>query len=131
MPMAVRHRVPSIFSIYMVDVLCCALGCVILLWQVDHQEAETQTASAEARANALSSARLSIGSLTNELNDLKIALSTSEKDKQRVLVELDVTRGARDVADKLALVRKKELDELREEHAKRVKDLEALQVAHS
>ena len=27
--MIVRHRVPSVFGIYMVDVLCCALGCVI------------------------------------------------------------------------------------------------------
>jgi hypothetical protein len=28
----VRHRIPSIFNLSMVDVLCCALGCVILLW---------------------------------------------------------------------------------------------------
>ena len=27
--MIVRHRVPSVFGIYMVDVLCCALGCVV------------------------------------------------------------------------------------------------------
>jgi hypothetical protein len=30
--MNVRHRIPSIFNLSMVDVLCCALGCVILLW---------------------------------------------------------------------------------------------------
>ena len=30
--MRVRHRTPSIFSISMVDVLCCALGCMILMW---------------------------------------------------------------------------------------------------
>src|SRR6476659_6677097 len=52
-PMALRHRVPTVFSIYMVDVLCCALGCVILLWQVNYQEAEKQTAAAQARGDAL------------------------------------------------------------------------------
>src|SRR5262249_10871204 len=44
--MAIRHRTPTIFSIYMVDVLCCALGCVILLWQLYHAESEEQTAAA-------------------------------------------------------------------------------------
>ena len=43
-----RHRIPTIFSIYMLDVICCALGCVILLWQVAHREAEDQTALAKA-----------------------------------------------------------------------------------
>lgn len=38
--MRVRHRIPSIFNISMVDVLCCALGCVILLWLLNLREAE-------------------------------------------------------------------------------------------
>src|SRR5262249_47854450 len=46
-----RHKVPTIFNIYMLDVICCALGCVILLWQVSHQEAEEQTAAAKASQN--------------------------------------------------------------------------------
>src|SRR5262249_7995066 len=37
--MRVRHRTPSIFSISMVDVLCCALGCMILMWLVSAQKA--------------------------------------------------------------------------------------------
>jgi predicted nucleic acid-binding Zn-ribbon protein len=37
--MRVRHRVPSIFNLSMVDVLCCALGCVILLWLLNLREA--------------------------------------------------------------------------------------------
>jgi hypothetical protein len=42
-----RHKIPTIFNIYMLDVICCALGCVVLLWQVAHQEAEQQTADAK------------------------------------------------------------------------------------
>lgn len=38
--MRVHHRIPSIFNISMVDVMCCALGCVILLWLVNLREAD-------------------------------------------------------------------------------------------
>jgi predicted nucleic acid-binding Zn-ribbon protein len=38
--MRVRHRIPSIFNLSMVDVLCCALGCVILLWLINLREAK-------------------------------------------------------------------------------------------
>ncbi len=30
--MRVRHKIPSVFNLAMVDVMCCALGCVILIW---------------------------------------------------------------------------------------------------
>jgi hypothetical protein len=45
--MRVRHRIPSIFNLSMVDVLCCALGCVILLWLVNLREAKYHEESAE------------------------------------------------------------------------------------
>src|SRR5689334_7623218 len=38
--MRVRHRIPSLFSLSMIDVLCCALGCVILLWLLNLREAK-------------------------------------------------------------------------------------------
>jgi myosin heavy subunit len=41
--MRARHRIPTVFSLYMVDVFCCALGCVILLWLLNLREAEDQT----------------------------------------------------------------------------------------
>jgi hypothetical protein len=49
--MRVRHRIPSIFNLSMVDVLCCALGCVILLWLLNLRAAKDyeDTASAEHR----------------------------------------------------------------------------------
>src|SRR6185437_9353966 len=45
--MRVRHRIPSIFNLSMVDVLCCALGCVILLWLLNLREAKYHQESAE------------------------------------------------------------------------------------
>jgi uncharacterized coiled-coil DUF342 family protein len=41
-----RHRTPSIFTLSMVDVLCCALGCVILLWLMGMREAKNKAALA-------------------------------------------------------------------------------------
>ncbi len=69
--MRIRHRIPTVFSLYMVDVLCCALGCVLLIWldqsntaaqklaaagqkqlEADQREEDTKTllAAAEKRA---------------------------------------------------------------------------------
>src|SRR5947207_2513342 len=49
--MRIRHHIPSIFNLAMVDVLCCALGCVILLWLVNFREAK-QRAQAASRSAA-------------------------------------------------------------------------------
>jgi hypothetical protein len=45
--MRVRHRIPSIFNLSMVDVMCCALGCVILLWLINLREAKYHQDNAE------------------------------------------------------------------------------------
>jgi chemotaxis protein histidine kinase CheA len=52
--MRVHHRIPSIFTLSMVDVLCCALGCVILLWLLNLREAKEHedTAGESARLAA-------------------------------------------------------------------------------
>lgn len=44
--MRLRHRVPSIFNLSMVDVLCCALGCVILLWLLNMRDARQRAEDA-------------------------------------------------------------------------------------
>src|SRR5437879_13735620 len=44
--MQMRHRTPTIFNLSMVDVLCCALGCVILLWLLNLREAKERAARA-------------------------------------------------------------------------------------
>lgn len=74
--MIIRHRPPTIFNIYMVDVLCCALGCVVLLWQLYHHESEEQTARARDANALLDKAGLEIRDLTGELAD-----AASERDR--------------------------------------------------
>jgi predicted nucleic acid-binding Zn-ribbon protein len=53
--MRVRHRIPAIFSLSMVDMLCCALGCVILLWLLNakyHEDSVEEQAKANATLEA-------------------------------------------------------------------------------
>ena len=50
--MRVRHRVPSVFSLSMVDVFCCALGSIILLWLIGQYQAKAEQKAAAAKLKA-------------------------------------------------------------------------------
>jgi hypothetical protein len=84
-----RNRIPTVFSIYMLDVICCALGCVILLWQLKHQEADEQAEE--------------ITSITSEIASLQ-----KERDEVKALLHSERTEGRR-----LLALRQKEYDDLR------------------
>jgi hypothetical protein len=129
--MRVRHKVPAIFSLSMVDMLCCALGCVILVWllnakQADDDAAErreeihllTQKAEAEREESSrlLSDARSEhdratrrVRALTgerdravSEIGDLKKRLSSTEAAAAGLRKDLGDERGkAKDLAGKL------------------------------
>src|SRR5262245_11696365 len=81
--MQTRHRIPTIFNLSMVDVLCCALGCVILLWLVNFREAKRRTASAGEVSKQLDSTRASL-----ESAELLIAGLNKDLLTQRELAEL-------------------------------------------
>jgi hypothetical protein len=51
--MRVRHKVPSLFSLSMVDVLCCALGCVILLWLLGAKQSQDDSVARDAETQGL------------------------------------------------------------------------------
>src|SRR5205807_683020 len=73
--MRTRHRVPSIFNLSMVDVLCCALGCVILLWLVNLREAKRQTDEAGQAQDQLATTR---GQLSE--SSARLAAAANERD---------------------------------------------------
>jgi Mg-chelatase subunit ChlD len=97
--MRVRHKIPSIFNLSMVDVLCCALGCVILLWLLNLREAKEHEDDA-ARELLLAGAErddalkliqdlaAQIESLEEEKTDLRkklnLALATTDELNQKV-----------------------------------------------
>ena len=82
--MRVRHRIPSIFTLSMVDVLCCSLGCVILLWLINLRDAKQHEDDSGAK----------LRELTNQIAEL-------EKDRAAVQSEADERAAAlRDLGQK-------------------------------
>jgi len=83
--MRVRHRIPSIFNLSMVDVLCCALGCVILLWLLNLREAKYHEESAEEEhrqtAARLDSIRADRDSAFGMLMRLQSQVETVQEEK--------------------------------------------------
>ena len=91
--MRTRRRPPSLVSMWMLDVFCCALGCVTLLWLLSNRSAQdeaarnresvevlarTESALQQARADALAAATAA----RNERDAMQtqLAATTAERD---------------------------------------------------
>ena len=83
--MRVRHRIPSIFNLSMVDVFCCALGCVILLWLINLREARYHEESAEEEhlriTTELAGIRAERDNVISKKIQLESRLQALQKDK--------------------------------------------------
>ncbi len=104
--MRVRHRVPSIFNLSMVDVLCCALGCVILLWLLNLREAKEHedTAGETARRGALllAAAEKDRDAAYSMLTDDDERLRALEQERDRVRARLaEQSAAARELENRL------------------------------
>ncbi len=75
--MRIRHRVPTIFNLSMVDVLCCALGCVILLWLLNQRVAREEASAAEQTGQRLSQQQRSLDTAEQELQAVRQSLAAS------------------------------------------------------
>jgi hypothetical protein len=74
--MRTRHRIPTIFNLSMVDVLCCALGCVILLWLLNLREAKEETITAGKTWDQLKATHTQLEERTGQLQEI-----TSQRDR--------------------------------------------------
>jgi predicted nucleic acid-binding Zn-ribbon protein len=111
-----RHRIPSIFNLSMVDVLCCALGCVILLWLLNLRQARqsgneltrTQIALASQTDDAERYYR-DLSAVEDERNNLRFALAGAKADLARLNNDLQSLRDKRFALEKLTEKQAKEL----------------------
>jgi predicted nucleic acid-binding Zn-ribbon protein len=94
--MRTRHRIPSVFNLSMVDVLCCALGCVILLWLLNLREAKQKAAQAGqsdekvvALRRDLAAVRAEVADLTGKYAAAQEQLSESERRTATVRAQFD------------------------------------------
>ncbi len=112
--MRTRHKPPTLVSMWMLDVFCCALGCMILLFvltaiqsQYAAMQAKLRAASAAKTLDDLKSVQSQLAStrddldktkkaFTAEVDDLtnKLAVTTADltdKEKQLVRANADLT----------------------------------------
>jgi septal ring factor EnvC (AmiA/AmiB activator) len=95
--MRVRHRIPSIFNLSMVDVMCCALGCVILLWLINLREAKQHEDSAEEQQRQITAQLASIQSERDKavgmMMKLEKQIEVAGKDKNDLQNSLYLKQG--------------------------------------
>jgi hypothetical protein len=106
--MRARQRIPTIFSIYMVDVLCCALGCVILLWLINFRDAKQRTQAASETGQRLSETRVVLDAAQSELAGLRSEISAAHKRERNLSARLNDTEMAREATDRLLRQARKE-----------------------
>src|SRR5437879_12464605 len=80
-----RHRPPTLVSMWMLDVFCCALGCVTLLWLLNTRQAGDQTEAAKSALTDLERVR---SDLLSARTDLKLAVTTLDSTKLRLTSEI-------------------------------------------
>src|SRR5262245_25608609 len=114
--MRTRHRTPTFFSIWMLDVFCCALGCVILLWLWNERLAKARAQSFEETQQRLDSTKIDLSQARAVLEALNADLSKARGQIVALTNERDET------AKELGLARSRVAD-LTKERDKNAKDL--------
>jgi hypothetical protein len=101
--MQVRHRIPTIFNISMVDVLCCALGCVILLWLLNLREAKEETLTAGKTREQLKATQTLLDETASRRDQTQRSLETEHAKLATLNQELARLRAEQKTAeDRLA-----------------------------
>lgn len=91
--MRIRHRIPSIFNLSMVDVLCCALGCVIMLWLVHQREARLKARDADIARRAALTLKTEAEASKQEIDSSSKRLKQTQDELRAVVAELAKLRA--------------------------------------
>jgi predicted nucleic acid-binding Zn-ribbon protein len=99
--MRVRHKPPTLVSMWMLDVFCCALGCVTLLWLLNTRQAGDQTAQAQTALQDLAVARTDLATARTELEATKLRLNAEVRQLTNQLAAVRTEKD--DLARKLGI----------------------------
>jgi hypothetical protein len=91
--MRIRHRQPTLVSMWMLDVFCCALGCVTLLFLLN-----SRMASDEANANRtalidLQTNREKLAAAVSGLEATRLKLNSEELGRQKLSASVSELEG--------------------------------------
>ena len=90
-----RHRIPTIFNLSMVDVLCCALGCVILLWLLNLRAAKERAEAAGRTGIELAQARTDLSELRARFQEATRLAEAAAKDRDAAHAQSGADRTLR------------------------------------
>jgi len=90
--MRLRHKLPNVFGLYMVDVLCCSLGCVILLWLFNDYKSTLLNKDLEAKGKELSRLTEEQRQRTEELGKARESLAKREAEAKTMTADLKAAR---------------------------------------
>ncbi|MDY3558804.1 VWA domain-containing protein [Gemmata sp. JC673] len=93
--MRIRHKQPTLVSMWMLDVFCCALGCVTLLFLLNSRLAtEAARASRDARAD-LAHTDQQLAAALAALETTRTKLAAEEAERGKLTASLAELEGAR------------------------------------
>ena len=128
--MQTRHKVPIVFTLYMVDVLCCALGCVILLWFLKIHEAKQRSQEAARREQAAAETGVMLAKTKATLEEIQGRLYSAQGlaeslEKDRDETQLRLTQASSRITELTKAMAAQSAD-AKDRLAKKSKELEEL-----
>src|SRR3954463_2891864 len=124
--MRTRHRIPMIFSLSMMDVFCCTLGCVILLWLINQREAMLRTRAASQVTEKLTVSEQQKGQLSSLLDDLDRQLAAARADLKAQAAQLAAARARSDDLNKQLTAARDEIADAEDRLAKKTESAQQL-----
>ncbi|QEL17080.1 vWA domain-containing protein [Limnoglobus roseus] len=119
-----RHKTPTLVSMWMLDVFCCALGCVTLLWLVSNRDAAQEAQRNKAAISELAATRSTLLATSQELEATRRSLNAEIDNLKAKLLATTTDRDT--TAQKLA-VAKAEITNLETKLAKSTTDVASLE----
>jgi len=98
--MQIRHKIPTIFNLSMVDVLCCALGCCILLWLLNLREAKERSELAGKTQSQLTETESKLDLASKDLEKTSDKAKAAESERDQLLEDLRRAKADRDTIAK-------------------------------
>ena len=104
-----RHKQPTLVSMWMLDVFCCALGCVTLLWLLSSRAATDEKKQA---ASSLQDLRATQSVLSTVRDDLTVTKRMLNAEIESLRAKLVATVSERDESNEKLAVAKTDISTL-------------------
>ncbi|MBN9121531.1 MAG: VWA domain-containing protein [Planctomycetes bacterium] len=93
--MRVRHKPPTLVSMWMLDVFCCALGCVTLLFLLNSRMAGDAVQASRAAQLDLATADQRLAASITALETTRLKLNAEEEERGRLAASVTELEGVR------------------------------------